>query len=199
MMESASPAIAAPLGDVVTERLRLTRFRAGDDAALAPVFADPAVWEFPYGRGMSAEWTTAFVARAIEHWDRFGFGLWVARRLSDPRAIGYLGLSMPGFLSELIPAERMPAVEVGWRLHPEHWGSGYATEGAVAALHEAFTTLRLREVCSVPQSINSPSTAVARRVGMHHERTATLAATDARDAVEVDLYWITREHWLARR
>jgi RimJ/RimL family protein N-acetyltransferase len=197
--DSSSPAIAAPLGDVVTERLRLTRFRAGDDAGLAPVFAERAVWEFPYGRGMSAEWTTTFVARAIVDWERFGFGLWVVRTLSDPRAIGYLGLSMPSFLSELVEAARMPAVEVGWRLHPEHWGRGYATEGAAVALREAFTTLRLGEVCSAPQRINSPSAAVARRIGMHHERTATLAATDARDAVEVDLYWITREHWLACR
>ena len=191
--------IAAPLGDVVTERLRLARFRTGDDAVLAPVFAEPRVWEFPYGRGMSAEWTTVFVARATEHWERFGFGLWVARTLSEPQAIGYLGLSMPSFLPELIGAERMPAVEVGWRLHPEHWGRGYATEGAVAALREAFMTLRLGEVCSAPQSINSASAAVARRIGMHRERTATLAATHARGAVEVDLYWMTREQWLTRR
>jgi RimJ/RimL family protein N-acetyltransferase len=196
--ERHAPAIAAPLADVVTERLRLARIAAGDASLLAPVFAQRAVWEFPYGRGMSAAWTEAFVARAREHWQRFGFGLWAVRTLAGHDLIGYLGLSMPSFLSELVAAERMPAVEVGWRLHPDHWGNGYAIEGAVAALRGAFETLRLGEVCSAPQSINPRSARVAQRIGMRYERTATLVATDAREAVDVDLYWITRRQWLAR-
>lgn len=194
-----SPEIAAPLGDVTTERLELARFVPEDTDALVPVFAQPAVWQFPYGMGMDAGWTAGFVARAIEHWDRFGFGLWVVRTRGEGRAIGYLGLSMPAFLCELVGAERMPAVEVGWRLDPGHWGQGYATEGATAALQEAFSTLRLTEVCSAPQSINPPSARVAQRIGMTYERTATLQATDARGAVDVDLYWINREHWFVQR
>ncbi len=198
MEEARSPEIAPPLADVVTERLRLTRFAPEDVDSLTPVFAERAFWEFPFGRGMDADWTAVFVSHAIEHWDQFGFGLWVARTLVDQVTIGYLGLSMPRFLSELVPAERMPAVEVGWRLHPGQWGNGYATEGASAALREAFETLQLSEVCSVPQSINVRSARVAQRIGMAYERTATLAATDVRQAVEVDLYWITRMQWLAR-
>ena len=31
-----------------------------------------------------------------------------------------------------------PAVEVGWRLHPDHWGHGYATEAATASLAYGF-------------------------------------------------------------
>lgn len=192
-----SPGIAAPLADVTTERLLLARITPDDAGLLAPVFAQPAVWEFPYGRGMDADWTKTFVGRAIEHWDRSGFGLWVARTRSDQEVIGYLGLSMPSFLSELVGAARMPAVEVGWRLHPDHWGNGYATEGASAALCGAFETLQLSEVCSAPQSVNRPSARVAQRLGMQYERSATLAATDARGAVDVDLYWITRTQWMA--
>ena len=198
MADSGTPEIAAPLGDVVTERLQLARVARDDAWLLAPVFAQPAVWEFPFGRGMTPEWTVGFVARAVDHWERFGFGLWVVRTLSEAEVIGYLGLSMPSFLPELIEAERMPAVEVGWRLHPAHWGRGYATEGALAALHGAFETLRLSEVCSAPQTDNPASARVAQRLGMQHERTATLAATDARGAVDVALYWMTRAQWLTR-
>jgi RimJ/RimL family protein N-acetyltransferase len=198
MGKSASPPIAAPLGDAVTDRLRLSRFTAGDADVLAPVFAVRAVWEYPFGRAMSATWTAGFVARAAEHWERFGFGLWVVRRLRDEEAIGYLGLSMPSFLSELVPAERMPAVEVGWRLHPAHWGHGYATEGALMALKGAFETLKLREVCSAPQNTNLLSARVAERIAMRYERTAALSATADRGAVEVDLYWITQNEWLGR-
>ncbi|WP_249011269.1 GNAT family N-acetyltransferase [Conexibacter sp. DBS9H8] len=146
---------------------------------------------------MDAAWTAGFVARAIEHWDRFGFGLWVVRTIEQQEVIGYLGLSMPSFLPDLIPADRMPAVEIGWRLHPDHWGKGYATEGAVAALHGAFERLGLNEVCSVPQSTNTASARVAQRIGMKLERTATLPGTEARGPVDVDVYWITRTEWLA--
>jgi ribosomal-protein-alanine N-acetyltransferase len=192
------PPIAAPLGEVRTARLRLTPVGPGDATALTPVFAEREVWRFPYGRGMDAGWTAAFVERAVRHWERFGFGLWIARTLAEEQTIGYLGLSMPAFLAEIIPEARMPAVEVGWRLHPTHWGRSLATEGAQAALDEAFETLGLAEVCSVPQTANRASARVAERIGMRLERTATLAATDSRGSVEVDLYRITRATWLAR-
>jgi len=141
---------------------------------------------------MDEQWTAGFVDRAVDHWQQHGFGLWIARTLSNDETIGYLGLSMPPFLAEILPPARMPAVEIGWRLHPDHWGNGYATEGAHAALREAFETLQLREICSAPQSNNPRSARVAQRIGMHHERTVTLAPTTAREAVDVDLYWIAR-------
>lgn len=191
-----APQITAPLGDAGTDRLRLTRVSAGDADGLARVFAEHAVWEFPFGRGMDAAWTAGFVTRAVDHWRQFGFGLWTVRTRLDETVIGYLGLSMPAFLSDVIPAERMPAVEIGWRLHPDYWGKGLATEGAYAGLREAFETLGLNEVCSVPQTINAASARVAQRIGMQYERTAMLPATDTRGAVEVDLYWITRPQWL---
>ncbi len=56
---------------------------------------------------------------------------------------------MPTFLPEILPA-----VEVGWRLAPAAWGKGYTTEGATAALNQAFTTLGLDRVegCASKQS-----------------------------------------------
>ncbi len=58
---------------------------------------------------------------------------------------------MPTFLPEVLPA-----VEVGWRLDPQVWGKGYATEGARAALQSGFEVLRLEEIVSLPQSENPP-------------------------------------------
>jgi RimJ/RimL family protein N-acetyltransferase len=107
--------------------------------------------------------------------------------------IGYVGLSVPVFLPEILPA-----VEVGWRFDPGVWGRGYASEGARAALAEAFTTLGLEEVCSVPQSDNPASSRVCERLGMRFEREVVIPATSRRGALTGLLYEMSRSEWSAR-
>jgi len=58
-------------------------------------------------------------------------------------------------------------VEVGWHLHPDHWGKGYATEAARAAIERGFAA-GLDEVLAVVNPHNGRSQAVCRRLGMEH-------------------------------
>jgi len=62
-----------------------------------------------------------------------------------------------------------PAREVGWRLVPEVWGNGYATEGADAALDYAFTCLLWPEVVAMTARINVRSQRVMQRLGMTND------------------------------
>lgn len=55
--------------------------------------------------------------------------------------------------------------EVGWHLHPDSWGHGYATEAAAAVLARVFAQ-GLPEVFAVVRPGNEPSLAVCRRLGM---------------------------------
>ena len=185
-----APPIAAPLGEVQTERLDLRRFRRDDLDELAGIFAHPEVWEFPYGRAFTRAETEFFLDLQIAEWDEVGFGCWVARTIEDGRIIGYVGLSVPTFLPEILPA-----VEVGWRLSPTVWGRGFATEGATAALNQAFTTLGLDLVCSVPQADNPPSARVAERLGMSLTRKVRIPGNDRRGDLVGLLYEIERNTW----
>jgi len=178
---------------VVTERLDLRRFVASDLDDLAVVFAHPEVWQFPYGRAFTRAETKTFLDAQITEWDDHGFGCWAARERSSGALIGYVGISVPRFLPEILPA-----VEVGWRFAPSVWGKGYASEGARAALDESFTTLGLDRVCSVPQSDNPASVRVAERLGMRLARPVTIAANERRGAVDALLFEITGEEWSAR-
>ena len=189
-MSELLPTIAAPLGDIETERLTLGRFKPSDLDELTTVFSQPEVWWFPFGRPFRPDETQAFLDRQVKAWDERGFGLWAARPLHTGRLIGFIGLSVPTFLSEILPA-----VEVGWRLAPTAWGHGYATEGATAALHEAFNTLRLSHVCSLPHRENHRSVAVAERLGMKRVRPVTIPATDRRGEVEAILFEVQRAGW----
>jgi RimJ/RimL family protein N-acetyltransferase len=135
--------------------------------------------------------TEAILAEQIDHWNLYNFGCWVARRLSDNRMIGYLGLSVPTFLPEVLPA-----VEVGWRLDPGSWGKGYASEGATAALAEAFGTLGLDSVCSIPQTENVRSIRVAERLGMTAVREVLIPANERRGSLSAVVYEIDRLTWI---
>lgn len=162
--------------------------------ALAVVFAKPEVWRFPYGRPFTREETAEFLEVQLREWQQNGFGCWIAIEKQSLRVIGYVGISVPHFLPEILPA-----VEVGWRIEPEAWGKGYATEGAAAALEESFATLGLQAVCSAPQTINPRSSRVCDRLGMRLDRVVTVGATSRRGPVDVNLYWITEEEWLRYR
>jgi RimJ/RimL family protein N-acetyltransferase len=182
--------VKAKLPDLVTSRLDLRRFHDDDLAELAVVFVQREVWQYPYGRGLTHDETAQFIETQNRHWLEHGFGCWVAREVSGGRVIGYLGLSVPAFLPEILPA-----VEVGWRIDPSVWGRGYATEGATAALDSAFNTLGLEHVCSIPQADNPASARVAERLGMRLMREVTIPANERRGALKALLYDIGREDW----
>jgi RimJ/RimL family protein N-acetyltransferase len=191
---SLHPPVRGPLGDAETERLRLSRLRTSDLDELARVFAKSEVWQFPFGRGLTRNETERFLGGQIELWARSGFGLWLATDRKTDQAIGFVGLTVPRFMPEILPA-----VEIGWRLDPEFWGRGYATEGATAALDQAFGTLGLDTVCSLPQTANPRSMRVAERLGMKPGRPVELPGTAVRGPVEVTPFWLTADDWRGAR
>lgn len=56
-------------------------------------------------------------------------------------------------------------VEIGWQLHPDHWGQGLASEAAGAVLRRGFAD-GISEVWAVTHLDNHRSAAVCRRLGM---------------------------------
>ena len=91
----------------------------------------------------------------------------------------------------------LPAVEVSWRLSPGSWGQGHTTWAGTVALRQAFTTLGLDRVISLPQVDNTASCRVAERLGMVSTGTMTAPATEWRGPVEVVVYEVTAEGWRA--
>ena len=148
---------------LTTDRLVLRRWRDEDREPFAALNADPVVREhFPSTQ--TRDESDASVDHFERHFDAHGFGLWAVEVKDGAPFIGFGGLSVVPF-----DAHFTPAVEIGWRLAREHWGRGYASEGARAALAYAFGDLALGEVVSFTAVANRRSRAVMERIGMTHD------------------------------
>ena len=147
-----------------TERLRLRQFRTDDLDAYAALCADPIVMEWLHGPGTREQAETQ-LASFHDHWTEHGFGLWCVTAPPDDTCLGFIGLAIPEFAPDLLPA-----VEVGWRLARAAWGHGYATEGARAALDVAFGPLGLEHVVSITVVANRRSWRVMEKLGLTLER-----------------------------
>src|SRR6187551_829079 len=85
-------------------------------------------------------------------------GIWAVERRSD-------GIVAGTALLVTLPNDEHGEVEIGWHLHPDSWGHGYASEAARAVLAHGFAA-GLPEIIAVAHTDNDASKAVMRRIGM---------------------------------
>ena len=94
---------------------------------------------------------------------------WAALHARDPRygcwAIEVAGQAVAGTLLFKPLPNGVGEVEVGWHLHPDSWGHGYATEAARAVIDRGFAG-GVPEVYAVVRPGNRASMAVCARLGM---------------------------------
>jgi RimJ/RimL family protein N-acetyltransferase len=156
------------LRDVTTDRLRLERWDAAvHTPALEAINALPdAVRYLNDGVPYTREETDRQSARFSRHWAEYGFGLWAATVDATGWTIGFVGVAHPLWFPDL-----SHEVEIGWRLHPDAWGHGYATEAGHASLVAARDELELTRIIAVIDPGNVASVAVATRLGMAYEST----------------------------
>ena len=89
-----------------------------------------------------------------------------------------------------------PGTEVGWGLHPDAWGRGFALEAAIASMNYAFESLQWSEVIHCINPENAASRAVAQRLGARLLRQARLPAPFEHEFV--DVWGQSREEWRSR-
>jgi RimJ/RimL family protein N-acetyltransferase len=125
-------------------------------------------------------------------WALLGYSMFSVIEKASGRWIGRLGPWRPG------GAEGgWPGPEVGWGLIAAAQGKGYATEGARAAMDWAFDHLGWDHVIHCIDKQNTPSIALALRLGSSVQREDVVLPAPF-EANRVDLYGQTRAQWKAR-
>src|SRR3954471_16825276 len=94
---------------------------------------------------------------------------WAAVHAADPR-FGCWAIELgDGTVAGTVLFKPLPngvgEIEVGWHLHPDCWGHGYATEAARAVIDRGFAA-GVPEVYAVVRPGNQASMAVCARLGM---------------------------------
>jgi ribosomal-protein-alanine N-acetyltransferase len=148
---------------LTTERLIMRSWEQADRAPFAALNADPLVMEHFPGP-TSREQSDAFLDGVDRHLTEHGWGLWATERRDTGEFIGFVGIKA---VPDDLPVA--PGVEVGWRLASAHWGHGFATEGAGAALAFGFTELGLDEIVSFTAEANMRSRRVMEKLGMQRD------------------------------
>lgn len=180
--------------EIISERLRLRQWKDADREPYAALNADPAVMRF-FPALQSREGSDRDIERWSGELDDRGWSNWAVEIRASGHFIGFIGLTIPRRALSF-----MPCVELGYRLAREHWGKGYATEGAKAALGVGFDRLGLEEIVSFTARINLPSRAVMERVGMTNANEdfdyPNPALPDDSELKRHCLYRLSRGRWL---
>ncbi len=192
-----SPVAGAGGGPILTTaRLRLRQWREEDLAPFAALNADPQVMEF-FPKVLTRAESDMVAGRIRDHFGRHGFGLWAVEAPGVADFVGFVGLAVPSF-----EAHFTPCVEIGWRLARPHWGHGYATEAATAALAFGFGDRALEEIVAFTVPANIPSRRVMGRLGMRRLPSDDFehpAIADGHPLRSHVLYRLRRTDWKPRR
>jgi RimJ/RimL family protein N-acetyltransferase len=150
------------VGEVTTERLVLRPWRLDDAEAALGIYGAPDVarWLSP---ALDSLPDIEAMRRLLERWSADDEGLlppagrWAIELRDEQRVIGGVTL-LP------LPPGRVD-LEIGWELHPDAWGNGYATEAGRAVAGWAFAE-GSDELMAVARPANTRAIATAKRLGM---------------------------------
>jgi RimJ/RimL family protein N-acetyltransferase len=146
---------------LVTERLVLRPWAIDDAEAALGAYgdADVARWLAP---AMDKVGDVAAMRLVLQQW--------VAEdsRMLTPAGRWAVELRQGGRLiggATLLPLPPDDEYEMGWQLHPDAWGHGYATETGLALARWAFEQ-GIEQVIAVVRPANTRAAAMVRRIGM---------------------------------
>jgi RimJ/RimL family protein N-acetyltransferase len=146
---------------LVTERLVLRGWEAADSPAALGAYGDEQV----------ARWLSPAMER-VQDIDAMGVLLerWIAEdaRMLTPAGRWAIERREDGLVvggASLLPLAPDEEFEIGWALHPQTWGQGYAAESGLALARWAFRQ-GIEQVIALVRPANARAAAMVRRIGM---------------------------------
>ena len=179
-----------------TQRLRLEPFDARHLDGLNAMNRMPEVMRFLGGQPETRDQTASVITRVQRCWAAWGTSWWAFIETSSGQVAGagciqYLrrDAAAPEDLESLVGKP----LEIGWRLHPDFWRQGLASEAARGMAAFAFERFPIPELLAVRHPDNVESGRVMDRLGMHQRGLEPWYGTT------VATHVISRAEWLRTR
>ncbi len=146
-----------------TERLWLREYVLEDAEATYKLGSNPLVQKYTGDPCFSSveDARTILLQHPMEDYRKYGYGRWAMILKENDRLIGMAGLK---YLPE------WDEVDVGYRLLPELWGRGLATEASLACIRYGFEKLALSRIIGLVDPLNVQSVRVLEKCGLKFEK-----------------------------
>lgn len=145
-----------------TPRMVMRRFTMHDAPLILKLNSKPEVLKFikePILTDIvSAERVLSEII--IPQYTLYGLGRWAMISKEKNEFLGWCGLKLRPELND--------EVDLGYRLEPEHWGKGYATEAATESLRFGFIQKNLPEITGRAHRDNIASQTVLQKIGLQY-------------------------------
>ncbi len=144
-----------------TDRLVLRPFNETDVNAFHRMTSDPDIIRF-IGTGLDPDLSHKDVLKQMRtaplgDYEKTGYGRHAMVLKTTNEVIGFTGLK---YLPEI------DETDLGYRMFPEYWGNGLATESCWPMLDFAFQKLELAKIIGIAMPENSASCHVLEKVGL---------------------------------
>jgi RimJ/RimL family protein N-acetyltransferase len=153
---------------LTTPRLAIRELTLSDFDAFWQLESNPDVYRYlgyaPVHHKTEAELK---LLHHINQYKQYGMGRWA---LVDKQTNQFVGLCGVRFATET-ENNRTHFYDLGYRLLPQFWGKGLATEAAQACVAYAFEVLQVPEIISMIHVDHHTSKRVAGKCGLSYEET----------------------------
>ena len=162
--------------ELITPRLRIREFAESDYPALRDM-------------DTRAEFNTYEREFVSEAETRTSIDESLSTQLEVPRTVYRLAITIipvdtaKGVIKISRQHEKIREWEVGWAMHPDEWGQGYATEAAGRIIDWAFRECNVHRVVAFCHACNAASVRVMENLGMQ------------RDGVLRETRWLNGAWW----
>ncbi len=146
---------------LTTKRLALRRFTLDDLPLMRRLNSDESVMRYLGGVLPPPKNDDMFRNRILKYYDEHpGYGVWATLERGSGECIGFHLLNH---------VHGDGSIQVGYRLFPQYWGKGYATEMSLALLRYGFATLKLPLITANAHVDNRASIHVLEKCGLQRK------------------------------
>jgi ribosomal-protein-alanine N-acetyltransferase len=160
-----------------TPRLILRPFTLEDLDAYYRLGATPALVRYVGGKMLESldAARQLMLSATLRDYEVHGYGRLAVIEKATGELIGFSGLKNDRAIGE---------IDIGYRFFESHWGKGFATESAKAAMTYGREVLGLQRIVGIVQPANTASVHVLKKLGLVYEKRIRYDG----DGDECDLY-----------